>query len=64
MPGEHLLADRLRKKLGETVPAFEKNIPAILFRVGKGEAPTARALRLPINAVFTERRIETSLQLP
>jgi hypothetical protein len=58
LPSRHLaMANRIRRMMGTSVPAFETNFPAILFRIGKASAPSARAPRLPLEAVFSQAKV-------
>lgn len=44
--------ERVEDAAGKIVPALAERVPVIMVRIGYAEAPTARSLRLPLEAVF------------
>jgi len=55
-PSHRRLADQIRQRLRLTLPSAEVRTPVMFFRLGQAKAPTARALRRPV-----EEALERSL---
>ena len=51
-PKQQRISEDALAAVGEVVPAFAERVPVIMVRIGYAEAPTARSLRLPLEAVF------------
>jgi hypothetical protein len=51
-PKQQRISEDALAAVGEIVPAFAERVPVIMVRIGYAEVPTARSLRLPLEAVF------------
>jgi len=54
-PTHQRLIERLAQEIGAILPAFLQQTPVVLFRLGKAQAPSQRAMRRPLDEVLTLR---------
>jgi UDP:flavonoid glycosyltransferase YjiC (YdhE family)/nitroreductase len=61
---ERAVVDAAAAALTRGTPAFAQRVPVMLFRVGYADPPSARAMRLPLESVFLDKRGKWGTFLP